>query len=63
MWHLGGPWALGPPAAPQGLARLSKQLPLDAGAAVVAGRWLGVWPPGAGHPWDLVGNVLAWLGL
>lgn len=30
-----------------GLARISKQLPLDAGAAAVAGRWVGKWPPGA----------------
>ena len=37
-----------------GLARISKQLPLDAGATALAGRWLGEWSPGA--PGTFVGN-------
>jgi hypothetical protein len=55
MWQLGGPWAhrlhrprhFEPHGPCGGLARISKQLPLDAGAAAVAGRWVGKWPPGA----------------
>ena len=46
---MGPAWAQhGTPDAPcGGLARISKQLPLDAGATALAGRRLGEWSPGA----------------